>query len=529
VSVAIHELLRVAARRRGEAIAVVDGDRELTYAELEDRSSRLAAAMADRGVAPGDRVGLLLEKSLEAVIAIYATLKAGAAYVPLDDQAPVRRLGYIARDAGIRCLVSSEAKADICRTLLAQDVPLQTVIGAGQNDGRNTDEAPPGADAGGQCGDERESSAEWLPWSAVEGFAPARAVAVEPDALAYILYTSGSTGEPKGVMLSHTNGLAFVEWAAQEVGVGPQDRLSSQAPLHFDLSTFDLFAAAYGVATVVLVPRELSVFPVMLARFIAGRAITIWYSAPSALTALALRGELHGTPLPTLRTIIFAGEVFPIKHLASLMQLVPDCRYLNFYGPTETNVCTWHEVVSEDLLAGDLPIGRPLPGVSASIVREDGGAAAQGELGELVIGGPTVMHGYWGDPQRTARTLRVQGDVRHYMTGDLVRRRADGELLFAGRRDMQVKTRGYRVELGEIEAALNAIEGVVEAVVIAVPDELIGNRLKAFVVCSEPIAPARLARLCRDRLPDHMIPDEIELRERLPKSSTGKVDRRALR
>ena len=197
----IHDLLSTAARRGGARIAVVDGDRELSYAELEARSSRLAAAMTDRGVEPGDRVGLLLEKSLEAVIAIYGTLKAGAVYVPLDDQTPLRRLGYIATDAGIRCLVSSEAKADVGRGLLAEGVPLRTVIGvAGKRDG--------------------ERSPEWLPWSAVDGFPPtAPAGTADPDALAYILYTSGSTGQPKGVMLSHANCLAFVAWAADEVGV----------------------------------------------------------------------------------------------------------------------------------------------------------------------------------------------------------------------------------------------------------------------------------------------------------------------
>ena len=505
----IHDLLSAAAGREGARIAVVDGDRELSYAELDARSSSLAAAMVDRGVQPGDRVGLLLEKSLEAVIAIYGTLKAGAVYVPLDDQAPVRRLAYIARDAGIRCLVSSEAKADVCRQMRDEGVPLQTIIGA----------------AGGP--DEKQSP-EWLQWNAVEGYPPVPPFAGDPDALAYILYTSGSTGEPKGVMLSHANGLAFVLWAAGEVGVVPEDRLSSHAPFHFDLSIFDLFAAASGAATLVLVPRELSLFPVMLARFIAEQSITVWYSVPSALTALVQRGELKSPSLPTLRVVIFAGEVFPIKHLARLMELVPNPRYLNFYGPTETNVCTWYEVPRDDSLAADLPIGKPLPGVSAVIALDDGAPAPEGELGELVIGGPTVMHGYWKDPTRTDRALRVEGDTRYYRTGDLVRRRSDGELIFAGRRDAQIKTRGYRVELGEIEAALNAIEAVVEAAVIAVPDDSITNRLKAFVVTSAPVSEAQLTRLCRERLPRHMIPDEIELRSELPKSSTGKIDRRAL-
>jgi amino acid adenylation domain-containing protein len=511
VSATIHQLLCDAAQGGGERIAVVDAERELSYAELDARSSSLAATLIDCGVKPGDRVGLLLEKSIESVIAIYGTLKAGAAYVPLDEQAPVRRLAYIARDAGIACIVSSQTKANVCRSLAEEDVALHAVIGCADPDG------------GGR------QIPKWLAWSDVERRAPlAPSIEMDPDALAYILYTSGSTGEPKGVMLSHANCLAFVEWAAREVGITPQDRLSSHAPFHFDLSTFDLFAAACAGATVVLVARELSIFPMTLTKFIADQAITVWYSVPSALTALVLRGELDGIPLPSLRVVIFAGEVFPTKYLKQLMELVPQPRYLNFYGPTETNVCTWYEVPRGDPLVESLPIGRPLPGVSALVALEDGAPAPEGEVGELVIGGPTVMHGYWADPERTARSLRLEGDERHYRTGDLVHRRADGELLFVGRRDMQIKTRGYRVELGEIEAALSSIESVIEAVVIAVPDETITNRLKAFVVTGTPVSEAQLTRLCRDRLPSHMIPDEIELRSELPKSSTGKVDRRAL-
>lgn len=505
----LHDLLSAAAQRAGSGIAVLDGERELTYSELDARSDSLAATLGERGVQPGDRVGLLLEKSLEAVIGIYGVLKAGAVYVPLDDQAPLHRLAYIARNAEIGCLISSEARANVCRGLLGEGVALETVIGvAGEPGG----EGP-----------------VWLDWAAVEGGAPKQVPsASHPEALAYILYTSGSTGEPKGVMLSHANGRAFVDWATDEVGVKAKDRLSSHAPFHFDLSTFDLFAAARAAATVVLVPRDLSIFPVMLARFIAEQEITVWYSVPSALTALVLRGELDSARLPRLRTVIFAGEVFPAKYLQQLMELVPAARYLNFFGPTETNVCTWYEVPPHGPLDVDLPIGTPLPCVDARIVAEDGTAAADGELGELVIGGPTVMHGYWNDPEKTAGSLSTEAGQRYYRTGDLVRRRSDGELLFAGRRDNQIKTRGYRVELGEIEAALNAIEVVVEAVVVAVPDEAITNRLKAYVVTREPVAEGRLIRLSRERLPSHMIPDEIEIRPELPKSSTGKVDRRAL-
>jgi amino acid adenylation domain-containing protein len=506
----IHGLLTRSATTAGDRVAAVDRGRSITYAQLEAESNRLARGLDEHGVAPGDRVGLLIDKSLEALIGIYAILKVGATYVPLDDQAPIRRLAYIARNAEIRCLISASGRAPDWERMTAEGAPLQTVVAVGD-------------------GPAQAPGLTILPWSSLAEL-PAGALELreDPDALAYILYTSGSTGEPKGVMLSHRNGLSFVEWAAHEVGVGPADRLSSHAPFHFDLSTFDLFAAASAAATVVLVPREASIFPITLAGFIREQLITVWYSVPSILTQLVLRGELDKQPLPALRAVIFAGEVFPIKYLGRLMELVPQARYLNFFGPTETNVCTFYEVPRGDPLAEPLPIGRPIPGVQASVRRADGTPAAAGEAGELVVRGPTVMHGYWGDPDRTAAVLHYDGDQRAYPTGDVVSEQLDGTLLFLGRRDAQVKTRGYRVELGEIEAALNSLPFVVECAVVAVADEAITNRLRAFVVTREPVTSAALAGACRELLPRYMIPDEFELKPTLPKSSTGKVDRQQL-
>jgi amino acid adenylation domain-containing protein len=506
----IHQLLERAAAGGPERAAVIEPDRTHSYGELDRTSSQLAHALIHHGVRPGDRVGLLLAKSFEAVAAIYGVLKAGAVYVPLDDEAPARRLGYIARDAGIGCLVTSGASAADWQRLVEAGAPLHTVVGSDH-------------ERSGAAGPSR------LPWSGLSEYPDTPpAVGVAPDSLAYILYTSGSTGEPKGVMLSHQNAIAFADWAAREVGIGSQDRLSSHAPFHFDLSVFDLFAAAWGGAAVVLVPRVTSIFPVELTKFIGEQRITVWYSVPSALTLLVLRGELDQRPLPALRAIVFAGEVFPTKYLARLMELVPQARYYNFFGPTETNVCTWYEVAPNQQLGDSVPIGRPIAGVTATIEREGGAPAAEGEVGELLIAGPTVMHGYWGDPERTARVLSSRGGERVYRTGDLVRRERSGDLVFIGRRDAQIKTRGYRVELGEIEAALHALECVQEAAVVAVPDETVTNRLKAFVVTRDPVSELELARLCGQRLPHYMIPDEFEFRAELPKSTTGKVDRRAL-
>ena len=343
--------------------------------------------------------------------------------------------------------------------------------------------------------------------------------------LAYVLYTSGSTGAPKGVMLSHANALAFVGWAAETFGVRAEDRLSSHAPLHFDLSVFDLFAAAYGGAAVVLVPSRTSVFPVELARFIEVNGITVWYSVPSILTALTLHGDLRAGSLPTLRAVLFAGEVFPTKHLRRLMQLLPHARFFNLYGPTETNVCTYHEVrpLPEDATA--IPIGKAIDGVDAFALTDAGETAAPGEVGELCVRGASVMQGYWGDAERTAKVLRAAA----YHTGDLVRRDADGDYWLLGRRDAQIKTRGYRVELGEIEVALHEHPAVSDCAVVAMPDDEVTNRIAAFVVGARAITESELVRHCADRLPRYMIPEVFAMVPELPKTSTGKVDRRSLR
>jgi amino acid adenylation domain-containing protein len=507
----IHELLQRAVAAHPDHTAVADSGRTLTYDELDQATSRLAHALLDCGVQPGDRVGLLLEKSLEAVIGVYGILKAGCAYVPLDERSPASRLAGITSDAGIRCLVTERVRAHDWEAMIAGGASLDTLIVAGET--ASTD-----------------ARTRVVPWSSLDDY-PAQVpeTRASGDMLSYILYTSGSTGVPKGVMHSHSSALAFVEWAAAEIGVGPEDRLSSHAPFHFDLSTFDLFAAAAASAAVVLVPREASVFPRELARFIREAGITVWYSVPSALSMLATRGGLAEEGLDELRAVLFAGEVFPTKYLRQLMELVPRARFYNLYGPTETNVCTWYEVPRGERTGPDpIPIGRPIPGDDVRVVDEDGGSVPAGATGELLVHGATVMLGYWGDPERTALVLETAGGERIYRTGDLVSEASDGNLMFVGRRDAQVKSRGYRIELGEIENALHAHDQVAECAVVAIPDELVTNRLKAFVVPREGLAAPEIMHWCRERLPPQMVPDEVELCTELPRSSTGKIDRRHL-
>jgi amino acid adenylation domain-containing protein len=500
----LAELLPVAATQWPDRVAVVDGERTSTYRELDALAARVATALAAGGVQPGDLVGIHLPKSLEAVAVIHAVLRLGAAYVPLDSGAPAARLAVIARDASPRTIVVNRRTARVWTpTGNATASPALLDIADA------TRARPPDA----------------TPQRPV--FPPA------PDDLAYVLYTSGSTGAPKGVEITHANSLAFVDWAVDAFSLDSADRLAAHAPFHFDLSVFDLFAAASVGAALVLVPKSVSRFPVDQARWIEAERVTVWYSVPTALSLLVTKADLFSLDLSALRLVLFAGEVFPVRHLATLMAAVPHAQHWNLYGPTETNVCTaYHVDVAPDPEGEPVPIGWPVSGDHVRVVGDDDRPVAPGSVGELIVTGPTVAVGYRGAPELTAARFldSADGPHRSYRTGDRVVADSRGCLRFVGRVDAQVKTRGHRVELGEIEIALLRHPDVDDGVVVAVPDELVTNRLVAFVVATagrEP-KPMDILRHLATLLPAAMVPERVMLTAVLPRTSTGKADRALL-
>lgn len=298
-------------------------------------TNQLARALQAAGVRRGDRVGIYLHKSLASVVSVFGIMKAGAVYVPLDPGAPPQRLAYITRNCDIRVLLTSAGKLAELPRFLEAGSPLETVLLA--------DKLP----------HDRTLLPEALrlvDWQEVEARDASSLASGSTEAdLAYILYTSGSTGMPKGVMISHRTILTFVNWCADTFGVTAYDRITSHAPLHFDLSTFDLYVTLKAGGTVVLVPEKLSVFPVQLVRLLQEERITITYLVPSILSLMVNYGNLERYDLSSLRTILFAGEVFPVKYLRQLVQAVPHADYYNLYGPTETNVCTYYKVRPDDL------------------------------------------------------------------------------------------------------------------------------------------------------------------------------------
>jgi clorobiocin biosynthesis protein CloN4 len=469
--------------------ALRDGEREIGYAELDAMAARLAAQLLALGLGPGQRVAIWLPKSIEAIAAMQAALRIGAVYVPVDSLSPVERVERILADCRPSlCLAAAGAAAGLGAELAG--VPLLILSGPG---------------------------GEWSSPAPVGSLGPVAAGATDDDDPAYILYTSGSTGTPKGVCISHRNALAFVEWAHGELGAESRDRFSSHAPLHFDLSVLDLYVAFFAGACVCLVPEAISYIPGKLVEFVGEEGITIWYSVPSALMLMERAGLVEAPA--ALRAVLFAGEAFPIEPLKRLRRGLPAARFLNLYGPTETNVCTFHEVGEADLEANrPVPIGSGCSGDTVWIEGGPGGDRA-GARGELVVAGPTVMLGYWGAPPQRGP----------YRTGDIVERLPEHGYRYLGRRDAMVKVRGQRVELGEVESAIAAHDDVL-AVAVAVLGAGLESRLVAAVVARPGTAPGLLEikRWCAARLPRYMIVHGLRLLPELPRSRNGKVDRRAL-
>ena len=472
----LQDLLRDSVARDRARPAVIAPEGTLSYGELDARSAALARTLAAAGVGPGERVGIDLDKSAAAIVAVFGVLKTGAAYVPIDPRSPAKRAAFIVDDCRLRALLTTRARFKSLSAEIKQQ-PACVLL----------------ADSG---------------WEAIFSEKNLPSKNENPPDLAYILYTSGSTGEPKGVMLSHSAALAFVQWGYSRFSLKSEDRLSNHAPLHFDLSILDIFGAIAAGAAVALVPPGVSVFPRSLADWIERSGISVWYSVPSALTQLALHGGLERHRFERLRMVLFAGEVFPVRHLRRLMELVPRAGYHNLYGPTETNVCTAYEVPAPPAAdAPPLPIGRACCGDEVFL-----------DDGELCVRGPTLMRGYWG------RAPRRPGDA--YRTGDLARLDPSGDWHYLGRRDAQVKSRGYRIELGEVEAALLKHPDVLEAAVLAIPHDEFGCTLRA--VLGTTATREALAAYCAERLPAYMVPAEFDLRDALPRTPNGKVDRAAL-
>ncbi|MEL6836545.1 MAG: amino acid adenylation domain-containing protein [Bacteroidota bacterium] len=507
----LHQNILHQAELRPDQVAFRCGREEYRYGELAIKMQKLAQVLQESGVRRGERVGIFLHRCLETALAIYGILQAGAVYVPIDPTLPEERVRFLIQDCGIQCLVSHPAQARRLAKFGAEASLLRTVIGL-----------------------DKDWAVPTISWSEVWS-APLIATPrqLETD-LAYILYTSGSTGQPKGVMHTHYSGLSYARLTAQLYDLRASDIIGNHAPIFFDICTLGYFTAPYVGARTIISSDAHVMLPTSLGQLIEKEQMTVWYSVPLALVQILQAGILPELDWSAMRWLFYAGEPFPLDQLRKLMELLPDTGVSNIYGPTETNQCTYYNL--EGPPAGDtpVPIGYLWDNTEMLILNEDDQQVPAGESGELLIRSATMMQGYWNNPERTRKsfyehTTETGLTSTFYRTGDLVQLDEDGLLQLLGRKDRQIKTRGYRVELDEVEIAILSHPQIREAAVLA--KAATGGESKtiaAAISWVEELPVEELESFLKKKLPPYAIPENWVNYPELPRTPNGKIDRNLL-
>src|SRR5680860_753010 len=501
----ILEYLKSASALTPASVALMCGEKCLTYAELDTLSDNMAARLQALGVTPSARVGIYMPKCIEAMTAIYATLKAGCCYVPIAIENPAPRVMYMLENCQIQfVLAATPPTTEVLHELRKRDIKVIAVKDLMAANGQSQNVLIPANPS--------------------------------PHGAAAVLHTSGSTGQPKGAVISHANLGVFLSWAHTAFDLGPDDRLLSHAPLNFDLSFFDVFAAAAASAAVVLATPIDTANAARMARLVNRSRVTVWQSVPSALTLQAVSSRRRGDSMPSVRCLLFAGERMPRQTLLRLPHIFPIARLYNIYGCTETNDTFMYALPADVRRAPDpLPIGTPLPFIRHRIVDASGSDVAPGQEGQLLVAGGTIMAGYLASSGDGSAPKPVYPEEQtrdgYYRTSDIVSVGDDGHLRFHGRADTIIKTNGYRVNLMETEDHLRRSEKLQEVALLSTPDDLIGNRMVAIVRPRVGVSCSTLdLKLhCAAALPRYAIPHHfLFTREELPKGNTGKVDKRQL-
>jgi amino acid adenylation domain-containing protein len=509
------------AERRPDAVAIVLRDQTLTYGELDRQSNQLARMLKSAGCEKGHRVAFAIPKSPTALVAIIGILKADCIHVPIDTSSPAARVVKILQSSDPRFVLAVGAASKLLNDLGALR-PAAQLPGVGWMENFSSD-------LDGITTIFRRVDLDSC------SSAPVASHNNSHD-IAHILYTSGSTGDPKGVVITHANVIHFVEWATRYFGMDVSDRVSGHPPLHFDLATFDIFGAFSVGAQLHLVPPDLVPLPKEIADFIRVSELTQWFSVPSVLHYMAKFDVVKFQDFPALKRLLWCGEVFPTPALIYWMKRLPGVTFTNLYGPTEATIASSYYTIpscpTDD--TAPIPIGTACDGEELLVLDERLQPVPRGVVGDLYIRGVGLSPGYWRDSEKTARAfVPYGGDTqdRIYKTGDLAQLRPDGLVYFVGRSDSQIKSRGHRIELGEIEAALNTLPELKECAVVAIPTEGFEGTLICSAYVSRDAATThssvrgKLIRL----LPSYMLPARWLTMEQLPKNANGKIDRRQIR
>lgn len=501
----VEQFLRRSAAAGADKVAIVDADTRLGYGELDAGADRLAAGLAAHGVKSGDRVVVLMDNIWEAALSIFAVLRAGAVFCPVNPSTSADMLAHILGDCTPR-VVLTQAKYARAAAAAAAGLAAPPLIVAA----RAVAALPQGV-AGFE--------------SLLEETHAERVAEGDASDLAMIIYTSGSTGRPKGVMIAHTAMIAVSGSIATYLDNGPADVVLAVLPLSFTYGLYQLIVAARVGATLVL--EKSFAFPHDVLARARREGVTGLPLVPTMAAMILGLSELKPGALPALRYITNAAAALPPAHVAGLGRLFPGVRIYSMYGLTECARASF--LPPEELERRPDSVGKAIPGTEIAILDQAGRPVPAGAVGELVVRGPHLMRGYWGDEAATARALRPAPapGARQLHTGDLFRADADGFLYFVGRTDDIVKIRGEKVAPKRVETVLHACAGVREALVFGVPDPVLGHVLHAAVVRADPNLDDRaILRHCARNLPDLMVPRKIEFRQALPKTASGKVVRR---
>ncbi len=513
----IHQAISHHARHRPRATAIDADGLVLTYGQLDEKMHRLGAELLDGGLDRGAPVLMVMDNGLEACVGMSGILRADGCYVPILPSLPVLRAAQvIAQIVPAFVLTLTQHLEYVAHAVAEAGLTARPVVIV-LDDGVVADPQPA-----------FRAVVTMAQWDRARHCPEQKNI---DEDLAYILFTSGTTGQPKGVMVSHRSVGNFLGWAAQCFGYGPDDRFSNHSSITFDLSVLDIWGAFRVGGTVCPIIKAADrTFP---AKFIRDRRITVWFSVPGVITMLRKARQLSAGALNgNLRLALFCGEAMSAGDAAAWLQTHPDIPIYNLYGPTEATIaCTYHQVTADNFDPRmNVPIGRPVAATEIVIMGEDNKPVAAGITGRLTIGGVQLATGYWRRPDLTAAAfplnpLKPDMNVHLYETGDLARFDEQGVLHFLGRRDSQVKVMGFRVELGDVEATLNACPGIEEAVALFIPES---QEIVAIVGDSDKSADDGVVLThCTDHLPGYMVPKRIERFAHLPRNANGKLDRAA--
>ena len=485
-----------------DKVAIVDHDRRYTFAELDGFARNCAALILKRRVTLNQPVAVFLPKSAGAIIANLGVLYTGNCYSNLDIKSPRPRLQSMLQNLGNGLIITTAPYVPTLRSVeVAEDRIL--LLDEALTATANYDQAA---------------------WQARLD----RVLDTDP---VYIIYTSGSTGVPKGVVIPHRGIIDYIDWARTTYRISQEDIIGNQAPFFFDNSTLDIYLSLSCGATLVLIPEELFAYPVKLIEYVRQAGVTTIFWVPSVMASVANFNILESAALPSLQTILFAGEVMPTRALNYWRRHYPSAIFSNLYGPTEITVdCTYYIVDREFQDDEPLPIGWPCRNTDVLILNEQNHAVQGSEPGELCVRGSSLALGYWNNPERTAQAF-VQNPLNPhypeliYRTGDLVYRNPRGEIMFIGRKDFQIKHLGYRIELGEIEHAVLQVLGIRNACVVYQSER---KEIILFFESVQELSPGAIRERLGTFIPKYMFPTVFHRLEQLPTNPNGKIDRQNL-